>query len=93
MKEKVIRSFIDKNTKKPYNQGSIYESEDEARIKELQEKGFLYKEQTVKSKENNGQGDKFPKNTGGNWYELSNGEKIQGEEKAIAAQKELDEKE
>ncbi|WGG44177.1 hypothetical protein [Rossellomorea sp. DA94] len=31
----------------------------------------------------------FPKHTGGPWYVLSNGEKIQGKEEAIAAESEL----
>jgi hypothetical protein len=31
----------------------------------------------------------FPKHTGGPWYVLSNGEKIQGKEDAIAAEAEL----
>jgi hypothetical protein len=31
----------------------------------------------------------FPKHTGGPWYVLSNGEKIQGKEEAIAAEEEL----
>jgi hypothetical protein len=31
----------------------------------------------------------FPKHTGGPWYVLSNGEKIQGKEEAIAAQVKL----
>ena len=32
---------------------------------------------------------KFPKHTGGGWYELSNGEKVQGKEHAVAAEDEL----
>lgn len=31
----------------------------------------------------------FPKHTGGPWYLLSNGEKIQGKEEALAAEAEL----
>jgi hypothetical protein len=31
----------------------------------------------------------FPKHTGGAWYELSNGEKIQGKDEAITAEAEL----
>lgn len=31
----------------------------------------------------------YPKHTGGGWYELSNGEKIQGKDEAIAAENEL----
>ena len=32
---------------------------------------------------------KFPKFTGGGWYKLSNGEKIQGKENAIEAEKKV----
>ena len=35
----------------------------------------------------------FPKATGGGWYKLSNGEKIQGKENAIEAEKKIDIKE
>ncbi len=31
----------------------------------------------------------FPKHTGGGWYELSDGSKVQGKEEAIAAEKKL----
>ena len=31
----------------------------------------------------------FPKHTGGGWYELSNGDKIQGQDDAIKAEKKL----
>lgn len=33
---------------------------------------------------------KYPKHVGGGWYELSNGEKVQGKEEAIKAQEELE---
>ena len=33
----------------------------------------------------------YPKRTGGSWYELSNGEKVQGKDEAVEAQQELDE--
>jgi hypothetical protein len=79
LKIPVIRAFIDKNTKKPYNQGYVYESDNIERIKELQDKGFL---KDVKT-------DSYPKHTGGGWYELSNGEKVQGKDEAIAAEKKL----
>lgn len=32
---------------------------------------------------------KYPKHTGGGWYELSNGEKVQGKDESIEAQNEL----
>lgn len=41
MKYIVLKRFIDKLTKKYYAAGDIYESNDEKRIKELQEKGYL----------------------------------------------------
>jgi hypothetical protein len=31
----------------------------------------------------------FPKHTGGGWYELSNGDKVQGKEEAKEAEKEV----
>lgn len=31
----------------------------------------------------------YPKHTGGGWYELSNGEKTQGKDEAVAAENEL----
>ena len=34
--------------------------------------------------------DVYPKNTGGSWYQLSNGKKAQGKTKALKLQKELD---
>lgn len=35
--------------------------------------------------------EKFPKHTGGGWYELSNGEKVQGKEEAKEAQRNVGE--
>ena len=32
----------------------------------------------------------YPRHTGGGWYVLSNGEKVQGKDEAIKAQKELE---
>lgn len=76
---KVIKPFIDKNTREGFEKGSEYQSENPKRIKELQEKGYL---ETDKA-------DSYPKHTGGGWYELSNGEKVQGKDEAIAAEKKL----
>jgi hypothetical protein len=39
----VVKAFIDKHTKIPYNAGYYYESDDLNRIKELQELGYLEK--------------------------------------------------
>ena len=35
--------------------------------------------------------DEFPKHTGGGWYELSNGEKVQGKQEAKEQQKSVGE--
>ncbi|MFW6029144.1 MAG: hypothetical protein ACOCRO_02700 [Halanaerobiales bacterium] len=101
MRERVIRSFIDKETKKPYNDGSFYESDDEERLEFLKDKGYLYKEpEKEKNSESGGKdlnkndGDskdkEFPYHKGGGNYELSNGETVKGKEDAIAAQEALD---
>lgn len=79
MKATVIKPFIDKNTREGFEKGSKYQSENSKRIKELQEKGYLKTNKT----------DSYPKHTGGGWYELSNGEKVQGKEEAAAAEKKL----
>ena len=41
MKYRVIKSFLDKNTRKPYNADYIYETDDEARAKELITGGYI----------------------------------------------------
>lgn len=41
MKAKVLKDFIDKNTRLPYRGGDIYENEDEARMAFLHEAGYL----------------------------------------------------
>lgn len=45
-------------------------------------------ESTQKEKEQSEEVE-YPKHTGGPWYELSNGEKIQGKDEAVQAEKEL----
>jgi hypothetical protein len=80
----VIKKFRDKETKKIFNPGDLYEHEDAKRITFLVEQGYLEDEKEDKQE--------FPKHTGGSWYELSDGEKIQGKDEAFAAQKELDER-
>ncbi|UPO88332.1 hypothetical protein [Niallia sp. Man26] len=77
----VIKKFRDKETKKVFNPGDLYEHNNAERVTFLVEKGYL-----EGAKEPNLE---FPKHTGGSWYELSNGEKIQGKDEAIVAQKEL----
>lgn len=41
MEVAVVKSFIDKNTQKAYNVGSVYISDDQERIIELQNGGYL----------------------------------------------------
>lgn len=44
----VEKTFIDKETKKIHGKGTIYESEDEGRIEELKQCGFLGVELVVR---------------------------------------------
>jgi hypothetical protein len=81
----VIKAFRDKDTLKHHAEGSVY-SADAERIEFLKGKGFLGKELQVEQEESD---ENFPKHTGGGWYELSNGEKVQGKEEAETAEKEL----
>ncbi|EJR67523.1 hypothetical protein [Bacillus toyonensis] len=80
MNHLVLNAFIDKETKIGYSKGDMYESTDSGRIAFLVEKRFL---------QGNAVPSKFPKHTGGGWYELSNGEKVQGKDEAISAEKSL----
>lgn len=43
----------------------------------------------TKEKQTETQMKEYPYHTGGGWYKLSNGDKVQGKENAIEAQKEL----
>lgn len=91
---KVIKEFRDKKTGTVYNVNSIYKG-DEKRIKELIDLDFLAAPASSDPPqlpppppEKN---PVFPAHTGGGWYELSNGEKVQGKEEAEAAEKALSE--
>lgn len=76
----VLNAFIDRETKVGYSKGDMYESNDSERIAFLIEKGFLKGNKEIS---------KFPKHTGGGWYELSNGEKVQGKEEAMLSEQSL----
>ncbi|MBR9698642.1 hypothetical protein [Bacillus cereus] len=76
----IIRAFIDKDTSLGYSEGDMYESNDSKRIAFLVETGFLQENQKTS---------KFPKHAGGGWYELSNGDKIQGKDEAVEAEQSL----
>ncbi|WP_144466572.1 hypothetical protein [Bacillus nitratireducens] len=80
MERLVLNAFIDKETKVGYSQGDMYESNDSERIAFLVEKGFLQENQKPS---------KFPKHAGGGWYELSNGDKVQGKDEAVEAEQSL----
>ncbi|MEG7934981.1 hypothetical protein J0817_19820 [Bacillus mobilis] len=80
MKCLVLKAFIDKETQIGFSQGDTYESNDSERIAFLIEKGFLQENQKYS---------KFPKHAGGGWYELSNGDKIQGKDEAVEAEQSL----
>jgi hypothetical protein len=82
----VIKAFIDKDTKKGYSVGSVYESEDSERIAFLVGEDYLEGE-ILPDKEQ--EGNEFPKHTGGGYYELSNGEKVKGKDEATAAEEEI----
>ena len=88
MSHKVIRPFYDKTDKrKKYKKGDLYSHSDEDRIAFLVNKGFLEE----KSKQPPSNDSEFPKHSGGGWYELSNGEKVHGKEKAEEAEREVGE--
>jgi hypothetical protein len=81
MERKVINNFRDKESKKIYRKGDSYTHNDAERIAFLVDKGFLEKDETVTDE------NEYPKHTGGGWYELPDGQKIQGKEEALAAMK------
>jgi len=95
MKAKVIRRFYDKKEKKIQPTGTIIDVS-EKRFEEMNstKHGQLVERpeeenQEVEGEETSIDKKDFPKHTGGGWYELSNGKKIQGKEEAISAEKEL----
>jgi len=79
VKVRVVRAFIDRYTGKPYNPGYAFESDDLARIAELQSAGFLdgtpptlVQAAVVKPEENT----MYPKRLGGGWFLLADGRKV-----------------
>ncbi|MEC3884587.1 hypothetical protein VKA52_12710 [Halobacillus sp. HZG1] len=104
MPYKVTRGFKDKNTQIHYRQGVFYPggSVSDERLKELMSEDNAVKtpvlekvKEVPRTKEESPEEEKqpqeneFPKHKGGPWYELSNGEKIQGKEEAVQAEEEL----
>lgn len=86
MANKVLKSFRDKTDKsKLYKKGDTYTHEDANRVAFLVEKGYL-----EKSKQPPEENEDELKHVGGGYYELPNGEKVQGKEKALEALAELE---
>lgn len=78
---KVIKRFKERyENDKIYEKGDPYTYENEERIAFLMEQGYLQKRKKPPKDD-----DTELKHTGGGWYELPNGEKIQGKENALAA--------
>lgn len=96
MKYKVIKRFKDlEDNKRLYEIGQSYPREGleptEERAQYIANKGFieLVEEEGKKDEQQDENTEVFPQSTGGGWYLLSNGEKIQGKEEAIAAEEAL----
>lgn len=97
----VIKDFTDlEDNKHVYKGGKFYPREgselDEARADALASvdnarKEPLIVEILVKEEQNQEDNEENPKHTGGGYYELSNGEKVQGKDAAIEAEKALKE--
>ncbi|OEH52964.1 hypothetical protein AQ616_18850 [Oceanobacillus sp. E9] len=83
MKVKAITRFYDKKAKKYRGTKTedVFEVSQE-RFDEINSTKYGKLVEEVKE-------DNFPKHTGGGYYELSNGEKVKGKQKAVDAEKEL----
>ena len=90
---KVLKNFRDKETGRLYIADNFYSSDDNGRIAFLADEGYI--EAKVVSEENNkdsalnAEFNQGVKHTGGGWYQLPNGEKIQGKDEALIAFEEL----
>lgn len=103
MERLVVKAFRDKKSHKDekkmkvYPRGSKFKSTDEKRIKELEGKGYIEevvkpkhgmpKEEALVEEEIQDADESELKHLGGGYYELPNGEKVQGKEKALEALK------
>jgi hypothetical protein len=90
LKSKVTRKFRCKNNEEIYNVGSVYESNDTARMRELIQKGFIADiplEETAESVPKVETSEQPYKHVGGGYYELADGTKVKGKQKAIEASK------
>ena len=81
----VLKPFKDKqDNKREYQLNDWYPrfnfEVDNDRVEELYKLGYIGKQDEEVKQD-------FPKHVGGGWYELSNGERVQGKEEAIEAEK------
>lgn len=76
----------------PYKKDDVYPREgfkvSEERLAELSSSNNRRKRPMIREKKQ--ESVEFPKHTGGGWYELSNGEKVQGKDEALEEQAKLD---
>lgn len=90
MRAKVVNQFKElQHEGHIYEQGDIYPADgyeaDPERVEFLAQVHPEYKRVFLKVEPSTA----FPKHTGGGWYELSNGEKVQGKDEAIEAENAL----
>ena len=64
MKYRVIRPFLDKTTRKPYNEDYIYETDDIERAKELAAGGYILMPEGEENKPADNQPGTTPENEG-----------------------------
>lgn len=83
LKYPVLKTFRDKFTKVVHEAGSPYETDDADRVKELQDLGFIGATVGVSDSEDG------LKSLGGGVYELPNGNKVRGKEKALESLRSL----
>lgn len=84
---KVINPFIDKETKEKFGVGSEYYTEDHKRVGYLKDWGYLGEDVEPSEEEPIGEEDGI-RHVGGGYYELPNGEKVKGKDKALETLKE-----
>lgn len=81
MRFKVKKAFFDKEDgMKSYSENGIYVNDNEKRISELVNRGFI----DAKNLDDSNETKADVKHVGGGWYELPNGEKVKGKDEALA---------
>ncbi|WP_228307289.1 hypothetical protein [Priestia sp. J2] len=89
-KSTVLKAFKDKDTGRHYGIGGFFSSEDSERVAYLGDLGFVDKEvkeiEPVVETKQKETADKPPfKHVGGGWYELADGSRVKGKQKALEA--------